>query len=136
MPLTIHSLYYENAVGRLFEHADAYAVVQYKPGKRQFSDFKTFLIHIGNLLTRRGWTHVLTDQRVMSPFTDEERALINQEWIHNEQRKTIAAILLPDDVFARLSSTQLLHDAREGSLFYHVFQDEMAAATWLRQTGR
>jgi hypothetical protein len=137
MPLATHLLYYENAVGRLSEHIDAYAVVQYKPGKRVFSDFKTFLTHLEHLLNRRGWHKLLTDQRALSPFTDEERAWISKMWIHNTQsirHETIAAILLPNDVFARLASNQIMHDAREGTLVYHVFQDEFAAATWLKQS--
>ena len=136
MPLTSHTIYFENAVGRLSEHAHAYALVQYKPGKRAFTDFQALLTHLGHLLHRRNWHKVLTDQRAMPPFTDEEREWINQRWLHTPlgvRQERVAAVLLPHDVFARLSSNLVMHDAKEGTLTYHIFEDEAAAGAWLRQ---
>ena len=136
MPLAAHVLYFENAVGRLSEHANGYAVVYYKPGKRVLSDFQAFLTHLGNLLHRRNWHKVLTDQRAMAPFTDEERLWVRDFWLAAQpgvRRETLAAVLLPEDVFARLATNLVMHDAREGALVYHVFNEEHAAASWLRQ---
>lgn len=136
MPLTSHTIYFENAVGRLSEHANGYALVQYKPGKREFTDFQALLTHLGHLLARRRWHKVLTDQRAITPFTDQERAWVNERWgsgATEPPQETVAALLLPHDVFARLSTSQIIHDARAGSLVYHIFEDEVAAGTWLRQ---
>jgi len=136
MPLTTHTIYFENPVGRLSEHANGYALVQYKPGKRNFGDFQALLTHLGHLLRRRRWHKVLTDQRAITPFTDEERAWINEHWLKTPlaaQQETVAALLLPHDVFARLSTNQIIYDARQGSLVYHIFNDEVAAGAWLRQ---
>jgi hypothetical protein len=136
MPLTAQSVYFENPVGRLSEHAQGYAIVQYKPGKRVFSEFQALLTHLGHLLHRRNWHKVLTDQRVMTPFTDEEREWINQRWLHTPlgvRQERVAAVLLPHDVFARLSSNLVMHDAKEGALTYHIFEDEATAGMWLRQ---
>jgi len=136
MPLTTHSVYFENLVGRLSEHADGYAIVHYKPGKRVFSDFQALLTHLGHLLHRRQWHKVLTDQRAMAPFTDEERVWINERWLHTPlgvRQERVAAVLLPHDVFARLATNLVMHDAREGNLTYHIFEEENAAGAWLRQ---
>lgn len=136
MPLTTHTVYFENPVARLSEHANGYAVVQYKPGKRVFSEFQALLTHLGHLLQRRNWHKVLTDQRVMAPFTEQERAWINERWLHTPlevRQERMAAVLLPHDVFARLATNQVMHDAKEGALSYHIFEDEMAAGVWLRQ---
>ena len=136
MPLVTHLLYFENAVGRISEHEQGYAVLIYKPGKRVFNDFQAYLTHLGHLLHRRGWHKVLTDQRALSPFTEQEREWIRQRWMENElgvRRETVAAVLLPHDVFARLSSNLVMFEAREGTLTYHIFEDEAAAGAWLRQ---
>lgn len=130
-----HLLYFENAVGQAREYADGYAGLHYKPGKRGFIEFQALLTHLGHLLHRRGWYKVLTDQRAMTPFTDEERAWIRERWINSPstQREVITAVLLPEDVFARLSTNLVIHDAQQGSLTYHIFQDEEEAAAWLRR---
>lgn len=67
MLLTTHTVYFENPVARLSEHATGYAVVQYKPDKWVCSEFQALLTH---LLQRRNWHKVLTDQQVMVPFTE------------------------------------------------------------------
>jgi hypothetical protein len=136
MPLTTHIIYFENAVGRISEHAEGYAVVQYKPGKRVLHEFQSFLTHLTHLLHRRGWYKVLTDQRAMSSFTEDERQWIRERWIApvtEGQQETMAAVLLPHDVFARLASNQVMHDARTGTLVYHIFENEVEAAAWLMQ---
>ena len=73
MPLVTHIVYFENAVGRISEHEHGYAVVGYKPGKRVFTDFQAFLLHLSRLLQRRGWHKALSDQRALSPFTEQEQ---------------------------------------------------------------
>jgi hypothetical protein len=136
MPLTTHTVYFENPVGRISEHANGYAIVQYKPGKRVFTEFQALLTHLGHLLQRRGWHKVLTDQRALAPFTDQEQTWIREAWMSpltSRRQQTLAAVLLPHDVFARLSSNLVMQDAREGTLVYHIFDDELAAGTWLRQ---
>jgi hypothetical protein len=136
MPLTSSLLYFENAVGRLYEHTDGYVLVQYKPGKRLFLDMQAFLTHLGQLLRRRGWHKMLADQRQMSQFTEEERLWIQERWLAQSQatgHEMLAAVLLPEDVFARLSMNLVMNDAREGALIYHVFRDEVAAADWLKR---
>ncbi|GGF22065.1 hypothetical protein [Hymenobacter cavernae] len=136
MPLSTHLVYYENAVGRVSEHANGYAIVQYKPGKRLLGDFQALLTHLGHLLQRRSWHKVLTDQRAMTPFTDEERRWIREQWLTTQTERhqdVMVAMLLPEDVFARLATNLVMHEAQEGILHYQIFQDEVSAAAWLRQ---
>jgi len=129
-------IYYENLTGRLYEHPDGYVIVDYKAGQRNFTDYRAFLNHLENLMKRRGWNKMLANQRLMSPFTEEERTWIREQWLtvsHALQREMIAAVLLPEDVFARLSVSTLMHDAREGALIYRIFNDAQVAAAWLRE---
>jgi len=128
-------IYYENLIGRLYEHPDGYVVVDYKAGKRNLFEYQVFLNHLGILLKRRGWNKMLANQRAMSPFTEEERAWIREQWLtvtHAVQREMVAAVLLPEDVFARLAVSTLMHSAREGVLVYRIFNDAQSAAAWLR----
>ncbi|TGD79690.1 hypothetical protein [Hymenobacter wooponensis] len=136
MPFLASSLYFENAVGKLYEQADSYAFVQYKSGKRAFPDLQAFLTHLAQLLRRRGWYKMLTDQRQMSQFTQEERLWIRDTWLTGPQavsHELLAAVLLPEDVFARLSMKLVMNETREGILVYHIFGDEQEAAAWLRR---
>jgi hypothetical protein len=128
-------IYYQNSIGRLYEHPDGYVVVDYEAGTRVKLDYVTFLQHLEHLLKRRGWNKMLANQRLMAPFTEEEITWIRGQWLtvsHALQREMLAAVLLPNDVFARLAVNNLLHDAREGALIYRVFNDAQAAAEWLR----
>jgi hypothetical protein len=136
MPLTTRTVYFENPVGRISEHAAGYALVQYQPGKRVFSEFQALLTHLGHLLQRRGWHKVLTDQRVMTPFTEPEQTWIREQWMSpalGQRPQTLVAVLLPHDVYARLASNLVMQDAREGALTYHIFEEEAAAGAWLQQ---
>jgi hypothetical protein len=130
------SIYFENPAGRVLEHPGGYAVFEYAPGKRQLSELQALLIHTGHLLRRRQWHRLLGDQRRMAPFTAEESKWIVEYWLDpaNQQPQGLyAAVLLAEDVFARLATTQLIHDAKAATLTYHFFENELAASAWLRQ---
>jgi hypothetical protein len=136
MPLTSHSIYFENPAGRLSEHAQGYAIVHYNPGKRVFGDFQALLTHLGHMLRRRGWHKVLSDQRALAPFTEQEQAYIRARWQEtapDSHQERIVAVLLPHDVYARLSAHLVINDAHEGDVTYRVFEEELAAGVWLRQ---
>ncbi|MVN78105.1 hypothetical protein GO988_17385 [Hymenobacter sp. HMF4947] len=131
-------IYFQNAAVTLREHPDGYVVFEYKAGKRAFSDLQAVLTHTGNLLHRRGWNKILGDQRLMAPFTEEETTWIMTYWLdHNRQRPggIYAAVLLANDVFARLSATQLRHEAKAAALTYRLFEEEVEATAWLAQLG-
>lgn len=69
-------------------------------------DYVAFLQHLEHLLVRRRWNKMLANQRLMAPLTEEERSWIVGQWVtvsHAVQREMVAAILLPNDVFACLA---------------------------------
>ena len=125
-------LYFQNPVARLLEHPQGYAVVEYRPGPRQLSDLQGLLAQLLRLLTQRRWDRVLADQRLMQPYTPEESEWIRANWL---TRGVVfrGAILLPHDVFARLASSQLVHEAKAASLSYRLFEEPGAAVAWLQQ---
>lgn len=129
-------IYFENAVGKLLEHPDGYAVVQYKPGKRKYDELLAFLTHVGTLLQARGWYKILGDQRDMTAFTEEERQWITDNWLKNagsRSRPVYAAVLLAHDVFARLSMNLVMTEAKETAMTYRLFEEGDAAVQWLQQ---
>lgn len=127
-------LYFENTVGRIWEHPDGYALVQYHAGPRKLAHLQAFLTHTGKLLQLRGWHRILGDQRLMAPFTEEESRWIVDYWLsHDNQRSEVhGAILVPQDVFARLSLSNVMHEAKAAALTYRMFDNEAAAVAWLR----
>ncbi|WP_426490820.1 hypothetical protein [Hymenobacter sp. 102] len=131
-------LYFENPVGRLLEIGDPTncAVVQYKPGKRNFEELQAFLTHTRQLLASRHWYKILNDQRDMMAFTEHERAWIAENWLDVRPEGAPlyhVAVLLSHDVFARLSMTLIMNETRELGLVYRLFEDEALARAWLLQ---
>lgn len=129
-------IYFTNPAGRVLEHPAGYAVFEYAPGRRQLSDLQALLTHTGQLLRRRQWHRLLGDQRRMTPFTEEESKWILEYWLdpaNQHPRGLYAAVLLAEDVFARLATTQLINDAKAAALTYHMFDNEPAASAWLQQ---
>jgi len=135
-PSTTTKLYFENSAGRLLEHADGYVVFVYKPGKRNLSDLQALLAHTRNLLERNQWHRLLGDQRLMAPFTEEESAWIVDYWLDATRQRPggiYGAVILANDVFARLSMDQVMLEARASALTYRLFDEEAKAVAWLRQ---
>ncbi|MBH8559874.1 hypothetical protein [Hymenobacter negativus] len=130
-------LYFENPVGRLLEHPDGYALVQYTEAPRDFAVFQAFLTHTHHLLRRHGWHKMLADQRYMAPFTDEERQWIGQDWLARSASDGYAlfgAIIIPTDVYARLALDQVMSTMlQQSALTYRLFATEEEATEWLRQ---
>jgi hypothetical protein len=129
-------LYFENPVGRLLEHPDGYALVQYAPGARDFPIFQAFLTHTSQLLRRHGWHKMLADQRQMAPYTDEERRWIHEFWLAGSEKEgyvMYGAVLIPADAFAQLSLKLVMSDTQQSALTYRLFDNEPEAVTWLQQ---
>lgn len=136
LPSSSAQLYFENNAGRLFEHIDGYVVFQYHAGKRTLADLQALLTHTSNLLDRNQWHRLLGDQRLMSPFTEEESTWITTYWLDGSRQRPggiYGAIILAHDVFARLAMTQVMHEAKASALTYRLFESEEKAVAWLRQ---
>ena len=72
----------------------------------------------------------------MSPSTEEETTWVAEYGLDvTRQRPSgiYAAVLLADNVFARLAATQLGYENEQAALTYRLFNDEDESATWLGQ---
>ncbi|HEX8659672.1 MAG TPA: hypothetical protein VF690_19170 [Hymenobacter sp.] len=129
-------LYFENPVGRVLEHPDGYAVMRYAAGPRDLATFQALLTHTNHLLRRHGWHQILTDERAMAPFTEEERTWFNEFWLArsaSDNYELYGAVIVPQDVFTRLSLNLIMNDSRQSALTYRLFDTEAEAVAWLRR---
>ncbi|MGI4824025.1 MAG: hypothetical protein ACRYFV_22680 [Janthinobacterium lividum] len=105
LPIGLHT-YFENAVGKLLEHPfERYITVEYHTGPRQLGELQAFLSHAGQLLAQHGWDQLHSAKGMMAAFTADELVWIIDYWSTKTHRSTdlYSAMLLPHDVFARLS---------------------------------
>ncbi|TGD82564.1 hypothetical protein [Hymenobacter wooponensis] len=133
MPL----LYFENAMGRILEHPNGYALIRYHSGKRTLADVQDLLTNLGRLLQKRGWFKMLSDQRLLSPLSEEEQALALDYWQnrHFLFGATVGAVIMANNQSTRLSFARIREQAN-GSLRYRQFENELAADFWLTQLER
>ena len=79
---------------------------------------------------------MLADQRHMSPFTDEERNWIREYWLTRSEiigHRLYGAVVVPSDVFARLSVNLVMNDSQHSAPTFRLFEDEAEAVLWLTQ---
>lgn len=128
------SLYFENAAGRVWEEPLDYLRLEYYGGPREETVFRALLAHTLRALTRRAHGKLLIDQRKMAPYSDAERAWLVGEWLPRAVREAhyrYGAVVLAENVFARVSMTRLALAARELGNTYKTFATEAEALDWL-----
>ena len=138
MPQAPRPLYFENSVGRLWEEPGGYLRLEYKAGPREIVQFRALLTHTAQALRRRQWAHILVDQRQMAPFNPVEQAWMTSEWLPNavlEHGYRFGAVLVAQNVFARLAMTQLVLGTRDLPHTYRTFESESEAVAWLESVG-
>lgn len=135
MPVPEIRLYFENAVGRVLEHPDSYALIQYHSGPRQMHLLQAFLTHTGQLLQLRGWHRLISDHRVMVPFTGEESTWILEYWLTRQTEgggTIIGAGVFPAEQVAQMPAAHVEQEAHLPGLTFRMFTDEKQAAAWLQ----
>ncbi|MBC6613157.1 hypothetical protein H8B15_19705 [Hymenobacter sp. BT507] len=116
MPHSIQPIYFENAVGRITEHAAGYALVRYHPVKREPAELRALLTHLGNLLLRRNWQRILVDMQAMEPLSTPEKMLLMEEWYGGHiprPERLCTAYVLAEKALTRLSIYELQQEARK-----------------------
>lgn len=77
MLLNTHPIHFENLVGYVQAQPQGYVLVCYHAGPRQGTDLMVLLTQAGALLQAKGWHCILSDQRLMAPYSPVE-----EEWVH------------------------------------------------------
>ena len=136
MSAALPALYFENAVGRLYQHPDGYALFRFNSGPRKLSELQGLLTHARNLIELNGWHRFLADQTLLAPFTPEESAWIVAHWSAVAAQRPggiCTAVVLAQDVFARLATGQIAHQANAQGMHFRLFETEAQATAWLLQ---
>jgi hypothetical protein len=137
-PVSSRSLYFENSGGRIWEEAEGFLRLEYRPGSREIAQFRALLTHVAQALHRRGWSRILVDQRAMTPFSAAEQDWMSNEWLPQAVREygyRHGAVLVAQDVFARLAMNQLMLASRGLNHAYRTFGSEAEAVAWLAASG-
>ncbi len=130
------SLYFENSAGRIWEEPGGYVRLDYHAGTREVAQFRALLTHTAQALSRRKWDKILVDQRNMAPFSATEQDWMTTEWLPRAVRESgyrYGAVLVANNVFARLAMNQLVMATRTLTHTYRTFETEDAAMAWLVQ---
>jgi len=134
MPATHRTVYFENAAGRIWTEPAGYLRLDYHAGRRQETDFRALLTHLRQAMSRHGRGRVLINQRLMTGFSAAEERWMVQEWLPTavqENGYRFGAVLVADDVFARLAMSNVAMASRDLYHQYHNFADEQEAVAWL-----
>jgi hypothetical protein len=127
------STIFSNAVGTLQVHPQGYAIVRYHPGTVEIPALQELLTRLGQLLLQRGWHKVLVDTRALTVFRPEVKEWTRANWIAPviaRPAHLVLATLLPNDVFGRLTMTELQLGSSSGNQNLN-FADEAAAHAYL-----
>jgi hypothetical protein len=114
--------------------SDGYVAVTYHPGPRRLGELQTLLGHAKQLLARHGWHKVLGDQRLLSPFTPEERTWLADYWLQISRQRTrvfYGAVLLSQGEYEALTPEQATLEAQESDMTYRLFAEVAMAEAWL-----
>jgi hypothetical protein len=134
MPFSALRIYFENPTGRVLEHPDGYAVIQYHAGSRDMFELQAFLQHTGHLMHQRGWHRLLSDHRVMEPFAPEERDWILGYWLTRQTEGSgpiVGAGVYPPEQVARLPAAQTQQAAQLPGITFRIFSTIEEATNWL-----
>ncbi|RZL15594.1 MAG: hypothetical protein EOO62_03595 [Hymenobacter sp.] len=133
--MTASTIYFHSPAGLVLEHSlDRYAELRYLPTKRQPGDLATLLTQLGRLLLARGWHKFLSDNRQMTPYTNEEKQWFASQWLPGvvpRPTPLTGVVMLPEQVVARLSFLEMSMKAAEGSLRYRTFHELDEALSYL-----
>jgi hypothetical protein len=138
MPATHRTVYFENAAGRIWTEPAGYLRLDYHAGRRSEVEFRALLTHVRQAMSRHGRGRVLINQRQMAGFSPAEERWMVEEWLPlaiAENGYRYGAVLMADDVFARLAMSNIVLATQGRGHEYQHFADEDEATKWLLGQG-
>jgi hypothetical protein len=132
--LSHRTLYFQNSAGSVWEEPAGYFRLDYLPGARTEEQLRALLNHLLRAMVRRGWGRALVNQRDMVPLSRSEQAWMVNDWLPRavlEGGYRYGALLVAQNVFARLAMTTVVGATRHLPHVYQVFEAEEQALAWL-----
>jgi hypothetical protein len=132
---TSPTLYFNNALGRVYLCAPDYVRIDWQTAPMTRMDLRAVYEHTLHLLKRSGLRKVLSDHRLMAAYTPEDREWLLHDWVPRaiaEAGYSHCAVVQAQDVFNYQTTQQLATEvSRRTTLVVEYFDQLDPALTWL-----
>jgi hypothetical protein len=128
------TIYFKNNAGCVWEEPQAYLRLDYYAGPRNETQFQALLTHARQAMLRHSWSKMLINQQLMSAFTPSEESWMIHNWLPRAVQEAgyrHGALVVAQDVFARLAMTNVVMSSHKLGHLYRSFEQEPEALTWL-----
>ena len=128
-------MYFNNALGRVYHYAPDYVRIDWQTAPMSRLELRAVYEHTLHLLRRSGLRKVLSDHRLMPPYTPEDRDWLLHNWVPRaiaEAGYSHCAVVQVDDEFNHQTTQQLAAEvAQQTKLAVQYFDQLAPAQTWL-----
>ncbi len=135
MATTSPTLYFNNALGRVYHYAPDYVRIEWQTAPMTRVDLRAVYEHTLHLLKRSGLHKVLSDHRLMPPYTPEDRDWLLHNWVPRavaEAGYSHCAVVQAHDVVNHATTQQLVTEASQTTILAVQYFGQMEPAlTWL-----
>lgn len=135
MAATSPTLYFNNALGRVYLYAPDYVRIDWQTAPMTRVDLRAVYEHTLHLLNRSGIRKVLSDHRLMPPYTPEDREWLLHDWVPRAIEQTgysHCAVVQAQDVFNHQTTQQLAAEVSQRTTLVVEYFDQLdPALTWL-----
>ncbi|GAA4028128.1 hypothetical protein GCM10022409_10210 [Hymenobacter glaciei] len=131
---TSPTLYFNNALGRVYDYSPDYVRIDWQTAPVTHQDLRAVYEHTLHLLKRSGLRRVLSDHRLMPPYTPEDRDWLLREWVPRaiaEAGYSHCAVVQAHEAANRQTTQQLVEEAGKTALVVQCFAALHPALTWL-----
>ena len=135
MASTSPTLYFNNALGRVYHYTPDYVRIDWQTAPMTRVDLRAVYEHTLHLLKRCGLHKVLSDHRLMLPYTPEDRDWLLRDWVPRavaEAGYSRCAVVQAHDVFNRQVTQQLAAEVSQRTALVVKYFDQLdPALSWL-----
>lgn len=133
--LAATTLLFENTAGQILTDPARYLRTYWLAKPRTLADTQEFLGQLLRALQQYGASKVLINQVDMLPFSPEEQAWVNQEWLPLAitTNYRFGAVVVATNLYARLATAGITTSPHGLPMRYRSFDREDQAIAWLEQ---
>ena len=136
MPPAAPLLYFNNALGRVYDYAPDYVRIIWQTAPMTHLELRAVYEHTLHLLKRSGLRKVLSDHRLMPPYTPEDRDWLLRNWVPRavaEAGYSHCAVVQAEDVFNHETTLRMVAEVNQRTTLAVQYFDQLdPALTWLQ----
>ena len=129
------TLYFNNALGRVYHYAPDYVRIEWQTAPMTSAELRAVYEHTLHLLKRSRLHKVLSDHRLMPPYTPEDRDWLLHNWVPRavaEAGYSHCAVVQAHDAANHETTQQLVAEAGQTTkLAVQYFSQLEPALAWL-----